>query len=173
MVCNWFQRNIVRSSLNQRCMNVWCQVAWVTSFYGGALCLWVLSAELASHLLSGTQNFGTDPRLMENLYTPGVNIYFERNTSFLWHFFSFDYWCINCFDVCFIKWLVISEKGVKEDVEGNGHGWVWPTIPAFAWLDCRNSQNMSVRIASIWAEIWNTNHIAVPLTVILVLCIQY
>ena len=35
-------------------------------FYGGALCVWVLSAELASHLLPGTQNFGIDPRLMEN-----------------------------------------------------------------------------------------------------------
>jgi hypothetical protein len=52
--------------------------------YGGALCLWVLSAELASHLLSDTQDFGVDPRLMENLCTRGVNIYFERKTTFFY-----------------------------------------------------------------------------------------
>ena len=175
MLCNWLQGNFVRGSLNQRCTDVWCHVAWVTSFvwWCVALCLWVLSAELASHLLSGTQNFGIDPRLMENLCTRGVNIYFERKTTFLWHFFSFDYWCINCFDVFFIKWLMISEKWIKEDVERNGRGWVWCTIPLFAWLDCRNSQNMSVRIAIVWAEIWNANHIAAPLTMILILCIQY
>jgi len=100
------------------------------------------------HLFSGTQNFGIDPRLMENLCTHGVNIYFERKTAFLWHFFSFDYWCINCFDVFFVKWLMISEKGVKEDVEGNGHGRVSPTIPVFVWLDWRNSQTMSLRTVS-------------------------
>jgi hypothetical protein len=44
--------------------------------------MWVFSAKLASHLLSGTQNFGIDPRLVENWCTCGVNVYFERKTTF-------------------------------------------------------------------------------------------
>jgi hypothetical protein len=41
------------------------------------------------------------------------------------------------------------EKCVQEDMEGNDHGQVQPTIPTFARLDSRNSENMPVRIASV------------------------
>lgn len=82
MVCNWLQGNFVRSTLNQRCTDVWCQVAWVTSFVWWCIMFVGLQCRTCFASPFWHSEFGIDPRLMENLCTRGVNIYFERKTTF-------------------------------------------------------------------------------------------
>jgi hypothetical protein len=50
---------------------------------------------------------------------------------------------------------MISECWIGKDIEGSGHGLIYGTSPAFAWRDWEKKQKSSVRIAGLWAKIWN------------------
>jgi hypothetical protein len=49
---------------------------------------------------------------------------------------------------------VISELRSGRDVEGSGRGLIHVTVSAVAWTDWGEQRRTSVRVVSLWVEIW-------------------